>query len=58
MQSKPKNRSTLAVFSSKKSVPANRKTGFYANGDPNKQEVGHFCMKGPQNFEVFSNIQE
>jgi hypothetical protein len=28
------------IFSSNKSVPANRKTGFYANRDPNKQEVG------------------
>jgi hypothetical protein len=27
-------------FSSKKSAPAIRKTGFYANRDPNKQEVG------------------
>jgi hypothetical protein len=27
-------------FLSKKSAPANRKTGFYANRDPNKQEVG------------------
>jgi hypothetical protein len=25
---------------SSKSAPANRKTGFYANHDPNKQEVG------------------
>ncbi len=28
------------IFSSDKSVPANRKTGFYANQDQNKQEVG------------------
>jgi hypothetical protein len=37
------------IFSSNKSAPANRKTGsgFYANRDPNKQEV-----------EGFSNIQE
>jgi hypothetical protein len=28
------------IFSSNKSAPANRKTGFYANRDPNKQEVG------------------
>jgi hypothetical protein len=27
-------------FSSNKSAPANRKTGYYANFDPNKQEVG------------------
>ncbi len=35
------NRAALwRVFSSNKSVPANRKTGFYANCEPNKQEVG------------------
>jgi hypothetical protein len=28
------------IFSSNKSVQANRKTGFYANRDLNKQEVG------------------
>jgi hypothetical protein len=28
------------IFSSNKSVPANRKKRFYANRDPNKQEVG------------------
>jgi hypothetical protein len=27
-------------FFHQKSAPANRKTGFYANRDPNKQEVG------------------
>jgi hypothetical protein len=31
--------STLADFPSNKSAPANRKTQFYANRDPNKQEV-------------------
>jgi hypothetical protein len=29
----------LLIFSTNKSEPANRKTGFYANRDPNKQEV-------------------
>jgi hypothetical protein len=28
------------IFSSKKNAPINRNSGFYANGDPNKQEVG------------------
>jgi hypothetical protein len=28
------------IFSSYKCVPANKKTGFYANRDPDKQEVG------------------
>jgi hypothetical protein len=28
------------IFSLNKSAPANRKTGFYANHYPNKQEVG------------------
>jgi hypothetical protein len=27
-------------FSPNKSAPANRKTGFYANRDPEKQEIG------------------
>jgi hypothetical protein len=41
-ESKPKNRAALLrFFSSNKSAPANRKTGFfYANREPNKQEVG------------------
>jgi hypothetical protein len=35
------NRAALwLIFSSNKNVPANRKTGFYANRDPNKQEIG------------------
>jgi hypothetical protein len=29
----------LRIFTSNKSAPVNRKTGFYANRDPNKQEV-------------------
>jgi hypothetical protein len=39
-------------FISNNSAPANRKTGFYANRDPNKQEVG-FMYEAAQNFEVF-----
>jgi hypothetical protein len=36
----------LADFSSNESAPANSKTGFYADRDPNKQEVGFiFCIK-------------
>jgi hypothetical protein len=35
------------IFSSNESAPANSKTGFYADRDLNKQEVG----------EIFSNIQ-
>jgi hypothetical protein len=35
------NRAALwQIFPSNKSMPSNRKTGFYANRDPNKQEVG------------------
>jgi hypothetical protein len=30
----------LGGFTSNKSAPANRKTGFFAKLDPNKQEVG------------------
>ena len=44
------------IFSTNKSVPANRKKGFYANRDPNKQEVG-FIFAWSRS-EVFSNIQE
>ncbi len=39
-QSKPKQSSILAYFFTNKSVSANRKTGFYGNRDPSKQEVG------------------
>jgi hypothetical protein len=39
-QSKTKKSCTLVDFSSNNSAPANRKTGFYANRDPNKQKVG------------------
>jgi hypothetical protein len=35
------NRAALCqIFSPNESAPANRKTGFYADRDPNKQEVG------------------
>jgi hypothetical protein len=30
----------VRIFSSKKSVPANKKKEFFTNRDPNKQEVG------------------
>jgi hypothetical protein len=46
------------IFSSNKSVPANRKTGFYANREQNKQEVRIILPETAQNFEVFLNIQE
>ncbi len=41
------NRGALwRIVSSNESAPANSKTGFYADRDPNKQEVGViFCMK-------------
>jgi hypothetical protein len=38
-QSEPKKSWTLVDFSSGNSAPANRKTEFYANREPNKQEV-------------------
>jgi hypothetical protein len=50
------NRAALRqIFSSNKSVPANRKTGFYANCDPNKQEVGFIvnCMKRLRTLKYF-----
>jgi hypothetical protein len=37
------------LFSSNKSAPANRKTGFNANREPNKQEVGFiFAWSGSE----------
>jgi hypothetical protein len=40
---------TLVDFSSSNSAPANRKTGFYANREPNKQEVGFiFAWSGSE----------
>ncbi len=37
------------IFSSSNSAPANRKTGFYANREPNKQEVGFiFALSGSE----------
>ncbi len=41
------------IVSSDKSMPANRKTGFYANQDPNMQEVGFFLHEAAQNFQSF-----
>ncbi len=42
------------IFSSYKSAPANRKTGFYANRDPNKQEVGFiFAWSGSELWSLF-----
>ncbi len=42
------------IFSSNKSVPANRKTVFYANHDPNKQEVGLvFAWSGSELWRLF-----
>ena len=43
-------------FHQNKSAPANRKTGCYANHDPNNGDT--FLHEVAQNFEVFSNIQE
>ena len=53
------NRAALwRIFSLNESAPANRKTGFYADRDPNKQEVGSFLHKAAQNFELLLNIQD
>jgi hypothetical protein len=53
------NRAALwRIFSSNNSAPANRKTGFYANHDPNKKKLDSFLFEAAENFEVFSNIQE
>jgi hypothetical protein len=48
-QSEPKKSWTLVDFSSSNSAPANRKAGFYANREPNKQEVGFiFAWSGSE----------
>ena len=42
-------RTKKELFSSSNSAPANRKTGFYANREPNKQEVGFiFAWSGSE----------
>ncbi len=43
------------IFSLNKSVPFNRKKGFYTNRMPKKQEVEAFLYEAAQNFEVFIN---
>jgi hypothetical protein len=48
----------LADFSSNKSEPANRKTGFYATEQAGAWIHYSFLHEAAQNFEVFSNIQE
>jgi hypothetical protein len=52
-QSKPKYSSTLADFSSNKSAPANRKTGFNANVIRTSRRLDSFLHELVQNFEVF-----
>ncbi len=49
------NRAALwRIFSSNKSTPANWKTGFYANHDPNNQEVGFiFAWGGSELWSLF-----
>ncbi len=49
------NRAVLwRIFSSNKSAPAYRKTRFYANCDPNKQEVGFiFAWSGSELWSLF-----
>ncbi len=45
------------IFSSNKSVPANRKTGFYANRNPNKQVVGFIFSwsRTLKSFQIFKS---
>jgi hypothetical protein len=46
-------------FSSNNSAPANKKKGFYADHNPNKQlRLDLFFYEAAQNLEVFSNIQK
>ena len=47
------NRAALwRIFLSNESALANRKTGFYADRDPNKQEVGFILHKVAQNLKT------
>ena len=42
------------IYSSNESAPANRKTGFYATRDPNKQEVGfNFAWSSSELWSCF-----
>jgi hypothetical protein len=41
------------ILLSTKSAPANRKTGFYANHDPNEQEAGFILAWSGSELEVF-----
>jgi hypothetical protein len=53
------NRAALwQIFSSNESAPANRKTGFYANRDPNKQEVGFIFAVSSTELRSPFNIHE
>jgi len=49
------------ILSSNKSAPANRKSGFYSNCDPNKQEVGFiFALKRLRilkSFQIFKSVK-
>ena len=49
------NRAALwRIFSSNGSAPANRKTAFYANREPNKQEIGfNFAWSGSELWSCF-----
>jgi hypothetical protein len=48
-QSKPKKSGLWWIFSLSNSAAANRKTGFYANREPNKQQVGFiFAWSGSE----------
>jgi hypothetical protein len=52
------NRAALwQFFSYNKSSPANRKTGFHATPDSNKQDVGFIFAEAAQNFELLSILQ-
>jgi hypothetical protein len=49
----------LADFSSNKSVPANRKKGFYISRLPKNGEIGGiFVFRGSENFKLFSKITD
>ncbi len=52
-QSKPKQAAVWQIFSSTKSVPANRKTGFYANRDAQVGSWIHFCTKRLRPWSLF-----
>jgi hypothetical protein len=46
------------IFSSNKSVPANRKKGFFTSHLPKKEGIGGILYLVAQTFKLFAKIQD